>query len=151
LETVRLDTTDRNKVARVWASAFFDYPLMTNYWPNPDSGRRNLERFLGWAINYGLSHAEVYTTPELAGIAIWLPLGGTQFTLWRYAAAGFLQLPLIMDIVHLFTRLVRNNNVVRSVHEEIMPGPHWYLWGLAVDPDQQGRRIGRSLLQRGLE
>jgi len=151
LKIVRLEPSDRNKVAGVWASAFLNYPLMIYYWPRLVGRRRNLVRFLGWAINYGLRHGEVYTTPELAGIAIYLRSGGTQFALWRYAAAGYLQLPQIMAIPHIFSRLVMNNKVVRSAHKEIIPGPHWYLWGLAVDPDHQGKGIGRSLLQPGLE
>ncbi len=31
-----------------------------------------------------------------------------------------------------------------------MPGPHWYLWGLAVDPDCQSRGLGTLLMQPGL-
>ena len=28
--------------------------------------------------------------------------------------------------------------------------PHWYMWGLAVDPVRQGQGIGAALLREGL-
>ena len=27
-----------------------------------------------------------------------------------------------------------------------MPGPHWYLWGLGVEPSEQGKGIGGALM-----
>lgn len=38
-----------------------------------------------------------------------------------------------------------------EVQKEILPGPHSYLWTLAVDPSFQGRGIGKSLLKPGLD
>ena len=32
-----------------------------------------------------------------------------------------------------------------------MPCPHWYLWGLAVDPDCQGQGIGSWLMKPGVK
>ena len=39
-----------------------------------------------------------------------------------------------------------------AVHAEIMhQRPHWYLWGLAVDPQNQGQGTGTALLRAGLQ
>ena len=46
---------------------------------------------------------------------------------------------------------IKNEDLVQQVHTEIMPGPHWYLWVVAVDPEGQGQGIGTILLKPGLE
>jgi ribosomal protein S18 acetylase RimI-like enzyme len=56
-----------------------------------------------------------------------------------------------MKMSHIFGRTLKNEDRVHKAHDELMPDPHWYLWGIAVDPDQQGKGIGRALLQPGLE
>lgn len=151
MDAIRLEPSKRKLAAKVYARAFFDYPMITFYWPDPKRRARHLERYLGWAMNYGLRYGEVHTTPDIAGIAVWLPPGQTHMTAWRYIVAGFLPLPLLMGIKHFFTQTMRNEDYVLKVHEEIMPGPHWYLWGIAVDPDQQGKGIGAILMKPGLE
>jgi ribosomal protein S18 acetylase RimI-like enzyme len=151
MDAIRLEPSDRDAAARVFARSFFDYPLMTHYWPDQERRARYLERYLGWAINYGLRYGGVVTTPELAGIAIWLPPDQTHITTWRYILAGFLPLPVLMGIRHFSTQTMPSEDLMLQVHGEIMPGPHWYLWAVAVDPDRQGLGIGTALMQPGLE
>jgi ribosomal protein S18 acetylase RimI-like enzyme len=151
MDLVRLKPSEKRLAAKVYARSFFDYPMVTHYWPDPDRRARYLEWYLGCAINYGLAHGEVYTTPDIAGIAVWLPPGQTHISMWRYIRAGFLALPFAMGIVQFFTVTMPSDNLVERVHEEIAQGPHWYLWGLAVDPDRQGEGIGSMLMRPGLE
>ena len=125
--------------------------MITYYWPDLDHRKRYLEWYLGCALNYGFRYGEVYSTPGITGIAIWLPPGQTQLTPRRYIRSGFLLTPLRMGINHYFTQTTRNEELVLQVHEEIIPGAHWYLWAIAVDPDRQGQGIGTILMQPGLE
>ncbi len=151
MDAIRLEPSERGAAARVFARSFFDYPLMTHYWPDEERRARYLERYLGWVLNYGLRYGEVVTTPELAGIAVWLPPHQTHLTTWRYILAGFLPLPVLMGVRHFITQTMRSEDLMLQVHGEIMPGPHWYLWAVAVDPDQQGKGIGTALMQPGLQ
>ena len=151
MNTAKLKPSQKKLAAKVWARSFFDYPSMVYSWPDSAQRERHLERYLGWALNYGFRYGETYTTPELSGISIWLPPGQTSVTTWKYMLSGYFQLPLVMRISHIFTRTLKNEKAVHTAHQEIMPRPHWYLWGIAVDPDQQGKGIGRALLQPGLE
>jgi GNAT superfamily N-acetyltransferase len=151
MDAIRLERSDRDAAARVFARSFFDYPLMTYYWPDQERRARYLERYLGWAINYGLRYGEVVATPELAGVAIWLPPDQTHITTWRYILAGFLPVPILMGVRHFFMQTSKSEDLLLQVHGEIMPRPHWYLWAVAVDPDRQGKGIGTALIQPGLE
>ena len=151
MEAIRLEPSERKTAAQVLARAFFDYPMIAYYWP--DLGRRvqYLEWYWGCAVNYGLRYGQVYTTPGIGGVSVWLPPGQTHITAWRYVRAGYLPLPLFMGCKQFFTKTMQSDDLAQQVHEEIIPGPHWYLWILAVDPDRQGKGIGSILMQPGTE
>lgn len=151
MQVVRLKRVDKGPAAEVYARAFRDYPMVTHYWPDPERRARHLTWYLGCAIEYGLRYGEVYTTPDVAGIAVWLPPGQTHITTWRYFLAGYLPIALRMGIRQFFTETMPSDEWVQQVHEEIVPGPHWYLWGIAVDPKRQGQGIGTALMRPGLE
>jgi ribosomal protein S18 acetylase RimI-like enzyme len=151
MDVVRLRPSERKAAAKVYARAFLNYPMVTHYWPDPERRARYLAWYLGCAIDYGLRYGEAYTTPDVAGIAVWLPPGQTHITTWRYVVAGYLPLPLRMGIRQFFTVTLESDEWVQQVHEEIVPGPHWYLWGIAVDPGRQGQGIGTTLMRPGLE
>ena len=34
-----------------------------------------------------------------------------------------------------------------KVHKRAVPGLHWYLWGLGVEPSEQGKGIGGALME----
>ncbi len=151
MDAIRLRASDRDAAARVLARAFFEYPVMVAHWPDVSRRRRYLEWYLGCSIDYGCRYGEVYTTREVAGVAIWLPPGQTQFSVWRYIRSGFLRTPLVLGIWRSLTQVRQFEDVTQRAHEEIAPGPHWYLWELAVDPEQQGNGIGSLLMQPALQ
>lgn len=151
MAVIRLDPTRRDAAAQVYARAFFDYPAMTVTWPERESRQRYLPWYLGCALQYGLLYGEVYTTPELAGIAVWLPAGHTEVTTWGAIRAGFLRTPLRLGLRQFF-RARKYETAAMAAHQEIMQRkPHWYVWGLAVDPARQRQGIGSTLLQDGLK
>ena len=149
-ELMRLKPDHKKTAARVFARAFFDYPMITSYFPDLSRRSRYIEWYWGCVINYGLRYGEVYQTPDTAGISIWLPPGQTFNTTWHYIMAGFLPLPFVFGIKQ-YPANIRSDDLVIKIHQEIMPGPHWYLWAIAVDPDRQGQGLGRTLMQPGLE
>jgi len=151
MDVIRLKPSEKRLATEAFARSFFDYPMITFYWPDTDRRARYLEWYEGCIINYGFRYGEVYTTPDIAGLAIWLPPGQTRITTWRYIRTGFLPTPFFMGIRQFYTRVTKNEDMVLQVHREVMPGPHWYLWAIAVDPDQQGKGVGTVLMRPGLE
>ncbi len=151
MNAIRLEPSQKEHAARVWARSFFDYPLMTFCRPDARGRARCLERCFGWTISYGLRYGEVYTTADLAGLAIWLPPGRTRVAPWRCLMSGFPLIPSLVGLGPFFTQMARNERSAQRAHRETVPGPHWYLWALAVDPDRQGQGIGTVLIRPGLE
>jgi ribosomal protein S18 acetylase RimI-like enzyme len=153
MDVIRLDPSEKGVAAQVYARSFFDYPMITYYWPDPERRARYLEWYWGCAIEYGLRYGQVDATPDVAGAVLWLPPGRTDVTTWRYIRAGFLPLPVRMGIRQFLTRTMKSDDLVHQVHQvhqEIMPERHWYLWAIAVDPDRQGQGIGTLLVRPGL-
>ena len=151
MEAVRLDPNEKEAAAQVFARSFFNYSMMVFYWPDTERRKRYLEWYLGCVINYGLRYGQVYTTSDIDGLSIWLPPGETHTNNWRYARSGFLPTMLHMGFRHYFTQAIKNEELVMKTHRELMPGPHWYLWAIAVDPDKQSQGVGSVLIQPGLQ
>ena len=151
MDTIRLPPSERSLAAKVCTRAFFDYPMITFDWPDPNRRARYLDWLWVCAINYGFRYGVVYTTPGIDGVAVWLPPGQTHVTTWRYALVGYLQLPFFMGFKQFFTRSMKRDDLEQKMREEIIPGPHWYLWILAVDPVRQGKGVGTILMRTGLK
>ena len=82
-------------------------------------------------------------------VATWLGPGHGAETPQRLSEAGFDQLPEQVGSSPL-DRLRAFYSVVEEAHRNALPEPHWYLRLLGVEPTQQGRGLGLTLLQHGL-
>jgi hypothetical protein len=149
MEVIRLDASCKKQADRVYTRAFFDYPMLVFYFPDCKKRERRLEWYLSCALTYAMRYGEAYTTPTVSGVCCWLPPRHTQMTTIRTILAGFLPVPLVMG--NTYRRSAFSEDYMAKVHKEILPGPHWYLWGLAVEPGQQGQGIGTQLMQPVLE
>jgi ribosomal protein S18 acetylase RimI-like enzyme len=66
--------------------------------------------------------------------------------LLRIALDGALWLPGPLEL----RRSLQAADYARQAHASVSLTPHWYLWVLGVEPEQQGRGTGSQLLQRVL-
>jgi len=148
---IPLNPREKKKASEVVAAAFFDYPMFTFYFPDPKRRARYLPWYLGNVLNCALKYGEVYTTPEIAGVAFTLPPGHTKISLGEYINNGFLLSPLFLGPAN-YRRSMECEDFVGVTHEKIMDGrPHYYLWGLAVDPGQKRSGVGTALMQPVLQ
>jgi GNAT superfamily N-acetyltransferase len=111
-----------------------------------DARERQLTWFFGtFVIRLGFRYGEVYTTPDGTGTAVWMR-PGARVSLWGAIRAGLLVMP-----VHLGPNGTRRSmafgSYVERVRRKVAPPMHWYLTALGVHPVQQGRGLGRALLQ----
>jgi ribosomal protein S18 acetylase RimI-like enzyme len=147
VEPVHLPPVDAARAAALLARAFQEDPMTRFILPDPDARAGLLPWFLGATVDYGLRYGEVYTTPGVVeGVAIWLPPGKTHLTLGRMLRAGMLATPFRFGPA-AFGRFVTLVSHVEGVHKRVAPMPHWYLWGLGVEPARQGQGLGGALLR----
>jgi GNAT superfamily N-acetyltransferase len=134
----------------VLARAFHADPLFTYTAPDEDLRRRILPRLMEPLVRYGISYGDVFTIPDLEGIAIWHPPGKTVPSFLGMLRSGMLWIPFRMPL-RAFTRLMHFQSPTEEIRKELDVGEYWYLAVLGVDPDQQGRGIGGALIQPVLE
>lgn len=78
------------------ATAFMNDPLQQYVFPDPEERRLKSPGHFEAVIRYGYLFGEVYTTPDLKGIAVWLTPGNTEVTPEKADKAGLGNLPDIL-------------------------------------------------------
>jgi ribosomal protein S18 acetylase RimI-like enzyme len=143
----RLTKAQIKPAAEMLTRAFQDNPGLVYYFPD-ESERKNKSHHLHqFMLCYGLIYGEVYaTSPNLEGLAVWLPSENVNMSLWRVIRSGGLS--MIYKLGSKAASQVRPfGDYVSSIHKRHAPFRHWYLLGLGVDPDYQGQGYASTLLK----
>lgn len=147
MEIVKLNRRDVKKAAEVLSSAFFHYPSFSFYFPDSERRSRYLSWYLGNVLSCALHYGEAYTTPDVAGVVFTLPPGHTKVSLWEYIQNGFLMAPIFLGLRN-YRRSMECEAFIEHAHKAMMGNrPHYYLWGLAVEPSRAAQGIGSALMQ----
>jgi GNAT superfamily N-acetyltransferase len=144
VETVRgVEAGEASALAGVMARAFEQDPMSVHLLP--DAGRRvaALEHaFRALLRRVYMPPGECYTTAGVKGGALWMPPG-------TYPPAARLRLTMLPTFARVFglsgmASAMRDINRMERMHPKSRP--HWYLAFLGVEPSEQGRGFGGSLL-----
>lgn len=151
MEIIKLDPKNKKKAAAVVAAAFFSYPMFTFYFPDEKRREKELPWYMEQVLNCALAYGEVYTNPEGSGVVFTLPPGHTKLSQWEYMQHGFALTPVVLGLKD-FNRSQECEAFVGETHERLMRGrPHYYLWGLTVDPKVKKQGIGSAMLKKVLD
>lgn len=149
---MRLRRRDVRRAAQICGRAFRDTPHVAHFFPNDEHRAADAAAMFEMRIQYGLLYGEVHTTsPNLEGIAVWIPSERATMTMWRQIRAGGIRLYRAVgsDAVARMTHVAEHNNQLRRQN---VPGRHWFLSILAVDPESQrsghATRLLSSMLDR---
>ncbi|HEU5377735.1 MAG TPA: GNAT family N-acetyltransferase, partial [Ktedonobacteraceae bacterium] len=110
--------------------------------------KRLLEPLQDMVVRYVLRYGEITCTPDLRSAACWLPPGRTSLTDLGFLLAGALPAMLNLGRATL-QRAAQIETLMSRQQKRIVPGPHWSLAILAVDPPYQGQGLGSQLLRAG--
>lgn len=123
------------------ALAFYDDPGARWFFPDDQRRRTLLEGVFHFYLRkLWFSHDECFTTPAVVGAAIWLPPGKWQVS----AVREILLLPgLAVTLGRSIVRTLRGLAALEANHPKEL---HYYLPFVGVEPNWQGRGIGKALL-----
>lgn len=144
-ETTRLEAAQVDRAVATLTRAFRDDPIQRYVIPD-DARRARLQPWvLGALVRYCLPYGEVHTTPDLDGVACWLPPGRSMTNVWGMLRSGMMLAPLRLGPVS-FSRYMVLSAYMDTTRERVVSVPHWYLSAIGVEPSRQGRGIGGALL-----
>lgn len=119
----------------------------------PDEKKRNelLPYFFQFRVRYGLLYGEAYAiSPDVEGIAIWLPYKNVDMTPVRMARSGGISL-FFRAGKDAMTRLSSLGDHLSKLHKKHADFPHWYLAPIGVNPVFQGKGYGAALIKAMLD
>ncbi len=147
MEIVSLKPEQKKRAAQVVANAFFNYPSLIFYFPDTKRRTRWLRWYMKRVLNSALTYGEVLVTEDISGVLFLLPPGRTRLSDWDFVKCGFLALPFVIGL-RWYPNVNACENYLAETQEKLMAGqPHYYLWGLAVDPSRQRTGSGAALLE----
>lgn len=146
-EPVPLNPAARGRAAETLVQAFRDDPLYAYIIPDEAHRIRSTRGLWDALIRVTLVYGQVWTTPELNGVACWLSPGNAEIGFRHMLRTGFALARAMMRFESgARRRAMWLIDHMDEVHRRVMPEPHWYLWTLGVEPAAQGQGIGGSLL-----
>ena len=161
-QILSLQQSQISVAAKMMATTFFPDPLSCYLVPNERYRLDSLEKAWRKTINHDFPLGHVYCShqehsdtsaslgnPQLLGIASWLPPNAKSSSLLE-------SLPLIFEIFlqngfRSTSRILNTLTKTEAYRLRDCPTPHWYLEGLGVSPNAQGKGIGGLLLQPVLQ
>ena len=146
-QVVRLMPEQNDLAAKVLTDAFMDDPMYKAIFPVPERREKAYSAMWSGLLQYSQKYGEVYTTPEVKGVASWLSPGNTEVTFIGQILTGFALYRAIMKFsAEERTHIMHAMDFVDVEHKRLVHEPHWYLWALGVSPDHQGKGIGGRLI-----
>lgn len=151
-KVIRLERSQMEKASQVSARAFMNDPMFSYLTPEAQQSRfKALEWLATEALECCFLYGHVYTTPELKGVAAWLPPERSSFgTIQLLQLIWQLRLYLLpfkcgWDKLERWLSLLK---MTENYHQQDMATQsHWYLASMFVDPSCQGQGVGSTLLK----
>jgi ribosomal protein S18 acetylase RimI-like enzyme len=135
---------DHEPAVATLSAAFHLDPVFQWIYPDATHRRAAVPHFFSVLVEQFASRHQVRTTPDVDGVALWLPPGEE---LLPEATAEPVIDELVAGAGPAADRLMEAFTVLDAHHPH---EPHWYLGFLGVQPALQGMGLGASLLEATL-
>jgi len=148
---IHLSKDQIDPASEMLVRSFFNDPKLTHILPDEDSRKEKGRHLFAFELRYGLRYGRVLaTSPNLEGVAVWIPSERSEITFWRafWSGGRALQRGLGKDGMD---RLLAFSDQVDLYHKKHLPGPHCYLFFIGVDPRYHGQGFGGKLIRPMLE
>ena len=135
--------------AEILSSAFMTDPFYNFVFPDAERRARLLpwlsRKLLAYAARYGV----IFTDANFQGVSIWLGPNHTDLLPLGIFQTGLFVFPFKVSRLE-FKRSTTLAQVSNHLHKQVISTPHYYLQVVGVEPSQQGKGLGRALVQAGL-
>jgi GNAT superfamily N-acetyltransferase len=144
---LRLTEARIKPAAEVLERAFRDYPMSAYFMPDEAKRRKKQPAIYRMLVRAGIKYGEAYaTSAKLEGVALWFSSESRRESFWDNLISGqFLTLWLAGREVVKRQRTFAE--CAAAVRVRCVPGQHWYLQLLGVDPAYQGQGYSSALLK----
>jgi len=146
-ESGMLRKSDLARAESVCARAFRDAPHIAHFFPNEHLRENESVALFRMRLRYGCLKGEVHvTSPNLEGVAVWIPSSQAHMTLWGQIRAGGMRLQRTVgsDAVSRMTFVGKHNDQLRQQH---VADRYMFLSILAIDPEHQHHGHATRLIQ----
>ncbi len=148
---IRLSKDQIEPASEMLVRSFFNDPKLTHILPEEEERREKGKHLFAFELRYGLRYGRVYaTSPNLEGVATWIPSEKAAITFWRAMLCGGMALQRGLG-KEAMDRLEAFSDQVDAYHKKHIPGPHCYLFFIGVDPRHQGQGYGGMLIRPMLD
>lgn len=143
---IKLTKKQIRPASEVAGRAFHYYPISVHMFPD-DAERTKREKYgFQFMLNYGIKCGTAFaTSPNLEGIAIWLPPQKVHQNILSMLICGGFRV-FRKSGLKAMKRGLPLFNYMEPAHKRLAPFDHWYLQCLAVEPKEQGKGYGSILL-----
>lgn len=150
MTTIRqLDPSKIQAATSTISEAFYDDPMFELVLPDKTTRMQYLTPLTEFMLKLVMNNGQVDSIAGTGGVALWMPPGKTDLSPGQIMKAGGLKLPFRTGFGP-FMRLMRMLDKGSATHKKAVPVPHWYLAMVAVEPSQQGKGLGKALIEHGL-
>ena len=144
---IRLQKWQVKSASEVLSRAFIDDPELVQFIPEQHKRAKLLPSLFRMTLCHGILHGEVYVaSPDMAGIAMWLPSGASDITLWTVIRCGGLTL-LFKTSWKFLWNMKQDDDFASKLRKRRAPFSHWYLAVIGVAPEFQGKGYASKLLR----
>lgn len=150
-QIINLEEKQINQATETLVNAFDKDPIL-NYLLSHTQGKKDEISRILWSVNlrYAQKYNQIYTTPEMKGIAAWIPPNQYPLNFLKILQLGFYKIPFQLGFGK-FQKLLSVFSTFEKYHKQDMNQPHWYLLALGVSEAYQSQGIGSLLIKPILE
>ena len=145
-----VEKKDLDRLARVAADAYRDYPLH-NWLTAGKYDARASELIMLISLKTMTEDAVIYAdSEELNGFAAWLPFGFSGNKTLPFLLNGGLEL-IFHSGLGIIGRLLTYENYAMGLKKQFTENYDWYLYNLSIRKDAQGKGIASKLMRPMLQ
>ena len=147
---IPLDESFIDRALDINLAAYREDPFALHIFPPKTTLPGQAAWFYIIPLRYGIRFGEVFTTADIAGVAVWLGPEKPDMTFLNGVRIGLLMTPFRIGR-EAFRRFMDYAKILNRAHKRLAPPKHFYLLNLAVDPAHQGMGIGGHLIHPVLD